>query len=61
MRILKDLLDQPLSGVDNANDLLGEQGLMRELKARLMERMLGAELTEHHITSEFSDVAVSRA
>jgi transposase-like protein len=45
--ISKDLLDQLLSGVDNANDLLGEQGLMKELKVRLMERMLGAELTEH--------------
>jgi transposase-like protein len=47
MTISKDLLDQLLSGVDNANDLLGEQGLMKELKVRLMERMLGAELTEH--------------
>lgn len=46
MTISKDLLDQLLSGVDNANDLLGKQGLMRELKVRLMERMLGAELTQ---------------
>ena len=28
-------------------DLLGDKGLMKELKVRLMERMLGAELTEH--------------
>jgi len=27
--------------------LFSEQGLMKELKVRLMERMLGAELTEH--------------
>ena len=47
MAISKDLLDQLLCGVENANDLLGEQGLMRELKVRLMERMLDAELTEH--------------
>ena len=47
MTISKVLLDQLLSGVDNANDLLAEQGLMKELKVQLMERMLGAELTEH--------------
>ena len=35
------------NGVENAEDLLGDQGLVKELKVRLMERMLGAELTEH--------------
>jgi putative transposase len=45
MTITKELLDELLSGVENANDLLGDQGLMKELKVRLMERMLGAELT----------------
>ena len=34
MTIWKDVLDKPLSGVDNANDLLDEQGLMRELKVQ---------------------------
>ena len=43
----KDVLDELLSGVENADDLLGDQGLMKELKVRLMERMLGAELTDH--------------
>jgi hypothetical protein len=33
--------------VQNADDLLGEHGLMKDLKIRLMERMLGAELTAH--------------
>ena len=47
MTISKELLEELLSGVENANDLLGEHGLMKELKVRLMERMLGAELTEH--------------
>jgi len=45
MTISKEVLDELLSGVENANDLLGDQGLMKELKVRLMERMLGAELT----------------
>ena len=45
--IINDILDELLSGVDRPEDLLGEQGLMKELKVRLMERMLGAELTEH--------------
>jgi len=47
MTISKDVLDELLNGVENADDLLGDQGLMKELKVRLMERMLGAELTEH--------------
>ena len=47
MTITKEVLDELLSGVENANDLLGDKGLMKELKVRLMERMLGAELTEH--------------
>ena len=47
MTISKEVLDELLSGVENADDLLGNQGLMKELKVRLMERMLGAELTEH--------------
>ena len=47
MTISKELLDELLSGVENADDLLGDQSLMKELKVRLMARMLGAELTEH--------------
>jgi transposase-like protein len=47
MTISKEVLDELLSGVENADDLLGDQGLMKELKVRLMERMLGAELTNH--------------
>ena len=47
MTISKGVLEELLSGVENADDLLGDQGLMKELKLRLMERMLGAELTAH--------------
>ena len=47
MTITNEVLDELLSGVENAHDLLGEQGLMKELKVRLMERILGAELSAH--------------
>ena len=46
MTITKEVLDELLSGVENADDLLGDEGLMKELNVRLMERMLGAELTQ---------------
>ena len=36
-----------LKGCDRPGDLLGDAGLMKALKIRLMERMLGAELTAH--------------
>ena len=47
MTISKALLDELLKGVEQPEDLLGDKGLMKELKVRLMERMLGAELTAH--------------
>lgn len=47
MTISKDLLDELLQGVERPEDLLGDAGLMKELKIKLMERMLGAELTAH--------------
>lgn len=47
MTISNDLLDELLKGCARPEDLLGEAGLMKELKLRLMERMLGAELTAH--------------
>ena len=47
MTISKELLDELPSGLNRPEDLLGDKGLMKELKVRLMERMLGAELTEH--------------
>ena len=47
MTISKEILDELLKGVDRPEDLLGDAGLMKELKVRIMERMLGAELTAH--------------
>ena len=45
--IAPELLDQLLSGYSKPDDLLGEEGLFRQLKKALIERALGAELTEH--------------
>ena len=47
MTISNELLDELLNGCKRPEDLLGDAGLMKELKVRLMERMLGAELTAH--------------
>jgi len=47
MTLSKELLDELLKGVERPEDLLGDAGLMKELKIKLMERMLGAELTSH--------------
>ncbi|WP_190305594.1 IS256 family transposase [Roseicitreum antarcticum] len=47
MTISKELLDELLKGCERPEDLLGNNGLMKELKIKLMERMLGAELTAH--------------
>ena len=47
MTISKELLDELLKGCERPEDLLGNDGLMKELKIKLMERMLGAELTAH--------------
>ena len=46
MTISKELLDELLSGVERPEDLLGDRGLMKDLKVRLMERRLGAELSD---------------
>ena len=47
MTISNELLDELLKGCARPEDLPGEAGLMKELKLRLMERMLGGELTAH--------------
>jgi hypothetical protein len=46
MTISAELLDELLSVAARPEDLLGDKGLMRVLKVRLIEQMLGAELTE---------------
>jgi len=40
MTISKQVLGELLSGVESAGDFLGDQGLVKELKVRLMEGML---------------------
>jgi transposase-like protein len=45
--IAPELLDRLLSGYSKPDDLLGEEGLFKQLKKALIERALGAELTEH--------------
>jgi transposase-like protein len=47
MAIKKELLDELLQQVDNPEDLFGKDGLLKELTARLVERVLEAELTDH--------------
>ena len=42
-----ELLDQLLKGYEKPEDLLGKDGILDELKKAVMERALGAELTEH--------------
>jgi putative transposase len=44
---IDDVLDELLKGCERPEDLLGDGGLMKDLKKALMQRMLGAELTEH--------------
>ena len=45
MTISKELLDELLSSVERPGDLLGDKGLIKELKLHIMERMLDAERT----------------
>ncbi len=47
MAIRKELLDELLKEVDNPEELFGKDGLLKELTARLVERVLEAELTDH--------------
>jgi len=45
--IKPELLDQLLANYTKPEDLTGENGLFKQLKKALIERALGAELTEH--------------
>src|ERR1700722_10870847 len=47
MAIDKELLDQLLPNYKNPEDLLGENGLLRQLTKALMERALEAEMATH--------------
>src|SRR6202047_4364771 len=45
--ITPELLDQLLANYEKPEDLTGDEGLFKQLKKALIERALGAELTEH--------------
>jgi putative transposase len=45
--ISPELLDQLLAGYEKPEDLTGANGLFKQLKKALIERALGAELTDH--------------
>ena len=48
MRTIRpELLDELLADYEKPDDLLGEDGLFKQLKAVLLERALGAELSDH--------------
>lgn len=48
-----DLLDELLAECHSPEDILGEAGLMKQIKKRLVERALAGELN-HHLKSEAS-------
>jgi putative transposase len=45
--IRDELIDELLQGYNSPEDLIGDEGLFKELKKRLLERALGAELSAH--------------
>ena len=45
------LLDELLESCDGPEDVLGKDGLIRQLTGRLVERVLDAELTDHRATT----------
>jgi len=47
MVIKKELLDELFASVENPQDLMGEDGLLKELKKALLERAMNAELEDH--------------
>jgi putative transposase len=46
-KIRKELLDELLAGYEKPEDLTGPNGLLKRLTGALVERALGAELTDH--------------
>ena len=47
MAIRRELIDELLKDYKKPEDILGEQGLLRELKKAILERALNAELADH--------------
>ena len=46
MTVSNELIDQLLAGYKKPEDLIGENGLLKQLTKRLVERALEAEMTE---------------
>jgi hypothetical protein len=44
--IRDEVIEELLQGYSSPQDLLGEEGLFKKLKKRLLERALGAELSD---------------
>ena len=47
MDLPNDLIDELLKGYQKPEDLIGENGLLKQLTKKLVERALQAEMTEH--------------
>ena len=56
MAIDKELIDKLLADYKGPEDLIGEQGLLKQLTKALVERAMQAELT-HHLGYEERDPA----
>jgi Transposase, Mutator family/FG-GAP-like repeat len=56
MGIDKELIDKLLAGYKGPEDLIGEQGLLKQLTKALVERAMDAELT-HHLGYEKHDTS----
>ena len=56
MEIKKELIDELLKNYQKPEDVIGENGLLKQLTKALLERAMGAELT-HHLGYEKSDPA----
>ena len=47
MAIKQEIIDELLSNYKNPEDLLGDEGIFKQLKKALLERALNAELDDH--------------
>jgi putative transposase len=56
MEIKKELIDELLKDYQKPEDVIGENGLLKQLTKALLERAMGAELT-HHLGYEKNDPA----
>ena len=47
MTITEELLDQLIKDYKKPEDLIGEDGLLKQLTKRLLEKAMQAEITDH--------------